>query len=155
MPTWYVFPAGCPSAASGAARRPPLSVLRNVRRFMPAPSPPPGESPSPASGGFSPPGAACAGPSWAAPASAWLVEASASDSLDHLIRPLQERRRDRQAEGPGGLEVDDQLKLLGLLDREVGGLGAFEDLIDVDGGTLIHVREIWAIRHEPAGLDNL
>jgi len=28
-------------------------------------------------------------------------------SLDHLIRPLQERRRDRQAEGLGGLEVDD------------------------------------------------
>jgi hypothetical protein len=26
--------------------------------------------------------------------------------LDHLIRPLQERRRDRQAEGLGGLEVD-------------------------------------------------
>jgi len=30
-------------------------------------------------------------------------------SLDHLIRPLQERLRDRQAEGRGGLEVDDQL----------------------------------------------
>ncbi len=27
--------------------------------------------------------------------------------FDHLIRPLQERRRDRQAEGLGGLEVDD------------------------------------------------
>src|SRR4029077_15000097 len=26
--------------------------------------------------------------------------------LDHLIRPLQERRRDRQAEGLGGLEVE-------------------------------------------------
>ncbi len=29
--------------------------------------------------------------------------------LDHLIRPLQERRRDRQAEGLGGLQVDDEL----------------------------------------------
>src|SRR6266851_30705 len=29
--------------------------------------------------------------------------------IDHLIRPLQERRRDREAEGLGGLEVDDQL----------------------------------------------
>jgi hypothetical protein len=27
--------------------------------------------------------------------------------LDHLIRPRQQRRRDRQVEGPGGLEVDD------------------------------------------------
>ncbi|HEV8150717.1 MAG TPA: hypothetical protein VGP61_11080, partial [Gemmatimonadales bacterium] len=28
-------------------------------------------------------------------------------SFDNLIRPLQERRRDRQAEGLGGLAVDD------------------------------------------------
>ena len=28
------------------------------------------------------------------------------DLLNHLIRPLQKRRRDRQAEGLGGLEVD-------------------------------------------------
>jgi hypothetical protein len=33
--------------------------------------------------------------------------------LDHLIRPLQERRRDRQAEGLGGLEVDRNLGPLG------------------------------------------
>jgi hypothetical protein len=34
--------------------------------------------------------------------------------LNHLIRPLQERRRDREAEGLGGPEVDHQLKLGGL-----------------------------------------
>ncbi len=34
----------------------------------------------------------------------------AGRSLDHLIRPLQERRRDRQAEGLGSLEVDHQLE---------------------------------------------
>ena len=33
----------------------------------------------------------------------WLVP----ELLDNRIRPLQERRRDRQAEGLGGLEVDD------------------------------------------------
>ena len=32
-------------------------------------------------------------------------------SFDHLIRPLQERRRDRESEGLGGLEVDHQLEL--------------------------------------------
>ena len=37
----------------------------------------------------------------------------AGPSLDHLIRPLQERRRDGQAEGLGGLEVDDELELVG------------------------------------------
>ena len=44
--------------------------------------------------------------------------------LDHLVCPLKERRRDRQAEGFGGLEVDDQLELGGLLDGQVGRLGA-------------------------------
>src|SRR5215813_563219 len=42
--------------------------------------------------------------------------------LDDLIRPPQHRRRDRQAERLGGLEVDDQLELGGLLDRKVTGL---------------------------------
>jgi hypothetical protein len=35
---------------------------------------------------------------------------AATGLFDHLIRPLQERRRDRQAEGLGGLEIDDQLR---------------------------------------------
>jgi hypothetical protein len=42
--------------------------------------------------------------------------------FDHLVRPLQERRRDRQAECLGGLEVDDQLELRWLLDGQVTGL---------------------------------
>jgi hypothetical protein len=50
--------------------------------------------------------------------------------LDHLIRPLQERGRDRQAEGLGGLQVDDQLELGRLLDGQVAGLGSFQDLVD-------------------------
>ena len=37
--------------------------------------------------------------------------------LDHLIRPLQERRRHREAEGLGGLEVDDQVEYGRFLDR--------------------------------------
>jgi hypothetical protein len=37
--------------------------------------------------------------------------------FDHLIRPLQERLGDREAEGLGGLEVDDQFELGGLFDR--------------------------------------
>ena len=54
--------------------------------------------------------------------------------LDYLIRPRQQRRRDRQAEGLGGLEVDHQLELRGLLDGQIGGLGALEDLVDIDCG---------------------
>jgi hypothetical protein len=39
-----------------------------------------------------------------------------SSLFNHLIRPLQKGRRDRQAEGLGGLEVDEQVVLGGLLD---------------------------------------
>jgi hypothetical protein len=71
-------------------------------------------------------------------------------SLNHLIRPLQERRRDRQTERLGGLEVDEELELGGLLYREVGGPDAFEDLVDVQGSLPEHVIKIRAVRHEGA-----
>ena len=45
-----------------------------------------------------------------------------ADSLYDLIRPRQQRRRDRQAEGLGGLEVDDQLEFRRLLDGKLGEL---------------------------------
>ena len=48
-------------------------------------------------------------------------------SLYYLIRLRQQRRRDREAQRLGGLAVDDQLELRGLLDGQVGGLGAFEE----------------------------
>ena len=45
--------------------------------------------------------------------------------LNHLIRPRQHIRRNRQADLLGGLEIDEELKLRRLLDGNVGGLGAF------------------------------
>ena len=41
--------------------------------------------------------------------------------LNDLIRPLQQRWRDRQPEGLGGLQIDDQLELRWLLDGQVDG----------------------------------
>jgi len=46
--------------------------------------------------------------------------------LDRLIRAPQQRRGNGQPERPRGLEIDDQLELGGLLDGQVGRLGAFE-----------------------------
>src|SRR3989442_437360 len=68
--------------------------------------------------------------------------------LNDLIRPHQERLRNRQAEGLGGLEVDDQIELRGLFDRKIGGLGTFEDFVQIDRGGPHIAREIWAIGHE-------
>jgi hypothetical protein len=42
--------------------------------------------------------------------------------LDHLIRPLEERQRDRQAERFGSLEVDDEFELRRRDDPQIGRL---------------------------------
>src|SRR3990172_3202692 len=79
----------------------------------------------------------------------WRGPAEFVLSLNDLIRPLEERLRDRQAEGLGGLEVDHQLELRRLLDGQVGGLGALEDLIDIRGGTSEQVSKVRPIGHQP------
>src|SRR5262249_24893979 len=54
----------------------------------------------------------------------------------------------RQAESFGGLEVDRQLKLRRLLDRQVTGLGAREDLVHVGGGAPPELAKARPVRHE-------
>jgi hypothetical protein len=49
--------------------------------------------------------------------------------FDHLVRTEQERLRNHQPQSLRGLEVDDQFKLGRLLDGEVTGLRAFQDLV--------------------------
>ena len=51
--------------------------------------------------------------------------------LDHLIRPQQNRLRDREAERLRGLEVEDKLEFRGLLDWQIGGPSSAEDLDQV------------------------
>ncbi len=43
--------------------------------------------------------------------------------LDHVVRSQQHCRRDCEAQRLGSLEVNHQLELRGLLDRQVAGLG--------------------------------
>jgi hypothetical protein len=47
----------------------------------------------------------------------------------------EQREWDRQAERFGGFEVDDELKLRGLLDRQVGWLFALENLAGIEAPT--------------------
>jgi hypothetical protein len=49
-------------------------------------------------------------------------------SADHLGRLEEERRGDGEAQFFGGLEVEDQLELGGLLHGQVSGLGTLQDL---------------------------
>src|SRR6266545_781710 len=73
-------------------------------------------------------------------------------SLNNLIRAQQHHLRDRQPERLRGLEVDDQLELLRLLDRQVAGFRTFEDAIDVTGGATRHLHEVRSVRHQPTRL---
>src|ERR1700730_10503633 len=72
----------------------------------------------------------------------------ADPSLDHLIRPLQERRRDRPAEGLGGLEVDGQFEFRRLLERKISRLGAPQNLVYIDRTAPRHRGDIHPIGHE-------
>src|SRR6516225_9982172 len=73
---------------------------------------------------------------------------AASVLTDHLVRLEEERRGYRQSEVLGGLEVDDQLELRGLLDGEIRGLSPLENLVDVGGGAPKVVGEARPIGHE-------
>ena len=70
--------------------------------------------------------------------------------FDHLVGAGEQRRWHGEAQGLGGLEIDYQLVLGRRLHREVGGLFALEDAIDIAGGTPILVDEIRAVGDQPA-----
>jgi hypothetical protein len=69
-----------------------------------------------------------------APFSCCVGERHAHGLLDDLIRQRQQGRRDREAERLGRLEVDDQLELGRLLDGEIAGFGAFQNLVHMGRG---------------------
>src|SRR4029077_6450259 len=71
-----------------------------------------------------------------------------SSLRDHLIRPLQERWRNRQAEGLRGLEIDDQFELRRLLHRQVTRLGTPKNLNDVGCRAAIRIGHRNAIRNQ-------
>src|SRR5882762_4288092 len=75
------------------------------------------------------------GPRWARWASFTAKTRPSTDdrstshhSINNLVSPQQHRRPDRQPERLRGLEVDDELELRGLFDRQIGGLGALRIL---------------------------
>ncbi len=53
------------------------------------------------------------------------------DLLDHVVRTLKKRWRNSETKRLGGLEIDHQFEFGRLLDGQVGGLGAFQDLVDI------------------------
>src|SRR3954447_12271172 len=83
---------------------------------------------------------------------ACLTLALSIPSPNHLFGARQNRLRNRQAQRLGRLEIDHQLVVCRLLDREVGRFGALEDLIDVARGVPIQSAVVWSIRHQAPGV---
>ena len=73
--------------------------------------------------------------------------------LDHLIGTRKERLRDREAERPGGLEIDDEIVLARLLHWQVARLLASEDAIDVSRGVAVLIENLRRVAHQAAGGD--
>src|SRR5438034_1097662 len=71
-------------------------------------------------------------------------------SLNHLIRALQQRLGNRQADRLCGLHVDAQLELGRPLDRHIGRLGALENAIHVVGDTALDIPSDRTVGHEQA-----
>ena len=60
-----------------------------------------------------------------------------------------------EAERLGGRQVDDQIELGRLLDREVGRLRPAQNLVDIVGGAPEQVREVRSIGHQASRFDVL
>jgi hypothetical protein len=75
--------------------------------------------------------------------------------LDHLVGTAKERDRNGEAERLGGLHIDNQFDLCGLLYRQVRRLLTFEDAAGVDASQMRTVGQAAAIAHQPAGCGEL
>src|SRR5215831_5251346 len=78
---------------------------------------------------------------------------SSFTSLDHLVGAGEERFGDGQPERLGGSQVDHELELGRLLDRDVAWLRAAQNLIDILGGAAPQFHIDGSVGYEPSGFD--
>src|SRR5262249_27622716 len=70
--------------------------------------------------------------------------------VDHLVSARNECGGYGQTERLRGSEIDDHLKYGWLLNRQVGRLGALQDLVNVHGSLAIQVGKFCGVRPPPA-----
>src|SRR5438309_6314353 len=92
---------------------------------------------------------------WAGLSPAGSHQLCLAHSFDHLVSAYHEGQRHVDAERLGGFEVDDQFKPAGLLDGELGRLGALQDLVHIHRAAPKQVIDVRAICDETTDLDKL
>ena len=73
--------------------------------------------------------------------------------FDHLVGDGEQRRRNGEVERFRSSHVDARDELRRKLNRQVGGLAAFENSVDEIGGSAMILGIVHAITHESAGLN--
>src|SRR3954471_22337186 len=81
--------------------------------------------------------------------------AVAPASLDHLVGGREQRRRQRDAQRPRGLEIDRHLEFARKRNGQVARLFTLEDAGDIDSGLTVRVWKARPVTHQPAGGDGL
>src|SRR5262249_51785510 len=80
----------------------------------------------------------------------WRHTHTGRTSFDHLVDAANQRQRDGEAERLGGLHVDDELDFGRLLDRQLGGLLAFENSACIDAERAVRIQNGASVSHEAA-----
>src|SRR5215813_15315028 len=76
-------------------------------------------------------------------------------SFDDFVGAGEHREWQNETQRLGGVEIDDQLELRRLPDRDIGRLGALQYFVYVSCGAPVHVREVRAVGHQASHLDKL
>ena len=71
--------------------------------------------------------------------------------LDYLVRAQQDRFRDRESEHFCSVDVNGQVELCNLLERQIGRLRSLEHLADEVGEAVVSVAKFNAVGDQPAG----
>src|SRR5262249_29724071 len=78
------------------------------------------------------------------------MQCSNCSLFDHLVGAREQQRRNVETDRFGGGEVDDELKLGGLLDRQIAWFFTLEDTIDIGRGLPISIEHFRPIGHQPS-----
>ena len=66
----------------------------------------------------------------------------------HLVGAGEQKRRDFDADGPGGFKIDNQFELVRCLDRQVGRIRAAQDTINIRRGAPVLAHQIDSVNRQ-------